>query len=63
MTDTPNTYIRCSIPMDIYEQAATILAEQGLTMEESVILFYKAIVAMGALPFPWPPTEGEVHNE
>ena len=37
----PETIIRFSLPLDIYEQAADILNEQGLSVEDAVVILYR----------------------
>lgn len=47
----PETQIRFTLPLDLYEQASDILNGQGLTAEDAAVLLYRYIVATGALPF------------
>lgn len=47
----PETYIRFTLPLDLYEQVSDILNEQGLTAEDVAALLYRYIAATGALPF------------
>lgn len=37
---------------ELYYRAKEILEAQGYTIEEAVVLFIKAVVACGTIPFP-----------
>lgn len=50
----PDAIIRFTLPLDIYEQAADILNEQGLSVEDAVVMLYHYIAATGKLPFDIP---------
>lgn len=41
-----------TVDADIYEQAKAILDSLGISVEESIMLFFKAVVARNDLPFP-----------
>lgn len=41
-----------TVDADIYEQAKAILDSLGISVEESIMLFFKAVVACNGLPFP-----------
>lgn len=47
----PETHIRFTLPLDLYEQASDILNAQGLTMEDAVVLLYRYIATTGKMPF------------
>lgn len=50
----PEAIIRFTLPLDVYEQAADILNEQGLSVEDAVVMLYRYIAATGKLPFDIP---------
>ena len=41
------------VDAELYEQAKAVFAEFGLTIEEATVLFIKATIACGDLPFPY----------
>ena len=41
------------VDADLYEQAKAVFAECGLTLEEATVMFIKATIACGDLPFPY----------
>ena len=41
------------LPKEIYDKASEILAKQGLTMEDALILFFKETVRLGRIPFEY----------
>lgn len=43
--------VTLTIDEDLKEQAERVFAENGLTLEEAVILFFKETVRLGRLPF------------
>ena len=43
--------IEVRLPKEIYDKASEILAKQGLTMEDALILFFKETVRLGRIPF------------
>lgn len=43
--------IEFKIRTDVLEQVTAILAKEGLTVEDALILFFKATIACGDLPF------------
>ena len=45
--------ITVRLPTEIYEKAAEILAGQGLTVEDPIILFIKETVRLGRIPFDY----------
>ncbi len=45
--------ITVRLPTEIYEKAAEILAGQGLTVEDAIILFIKETVRLGRIPFDY----------
>ena len=53
----PEAIIRFTLPLDLYEQAAEVLNEQGLSVEDAVVMLYRYIAATGKLPFEIPQTE------
>ena len=50
----PEAIIRFTLPLDVCEQAADILNEQGLSVEDAVVMLYRYIAATGKLPFDIP---------
>lgn len=45
--------IEVKLPKEIYDKASEILAKQGLTMEDALILFFKETVRLGRIPFEY----------
>ena len=45
--------VEVSLPDDLYEKASEILACQGLTMEDALVLFYEETVRLGHIPFEY----------
>ena len=45
--------VEVNLPKEIYDKAAEILAEHGLTMEDVLILFFKETVRLGRIPFEY----------
>ncbi|MBQ7504696.1 MAG: hypothetical protein IJT79_05195 [Ruminococcus sp.] len=45
--------IKFSVPTDIYEQFKKICERESLTVEEACVLFIKATVAHGDIPFSY----------
>lgn len=43
--------VTLTIDEELKEQAEKVFAENGLTLEEAVILFFKETVRLGRLPF------------
>lgn len=43
--------VTLTIDEDLKEQAERFFAENGLTLEEAVILFFKETVRLGRIPF------------
>lgn len=43
--------VTLTIDEDLKEQAERVFVENGLTLEEAVILFFKETVRLGRLPF------------
>ena len=43
--------IEVRLPKEIYDKASEILARQGLTMEDALILFFRETVRLGRIPF------------
>ena len=41
------------VDTELYAQAKIIFARYGLTVEDAVVLFLKACIACGGLPFPY----------
>ena len=41
------------IPQSLYDEAALILAEQGLTVEDALVMFFKETVRLGRIPFEY----------
>ena len=42
--------IEVKLPKEVYDSASEILAKQGLTMEDALILFLKETVRLGRIP-------------
>ena len=42
--------IEVKLPKEVYDSASEILAKQGLTMEDALILFLKETVRLGGFP-------------
>ncbi len=40
-------------PQSLYDEAALILAEQGLTVEDALVMFFKETVRLGRIPFEY----------
>ena len=40
-----------TLPMDLYEQASEVLAKQGLTVEDALVLLFEYVARTGKLPF------------
>lgn len=53
----PEANIRFTLPLDLYEQAADVLNEQGLSVEDAVVMLYRYIATTGKLPFEIPQNE------
>lgn len=47
----PETQIRFTLPLDLYEQSSDILNAQGLTVEDTVALLFRYIATTGKIPF------------
>ena len=45
--------VEVQLPKEIYDNASKILAKQGLTMEDALILFFKETVRLGRIPFEY----------
>ena len=45
--------IEVKLPKEVYDSASEILAKQGLTMEDALILFLKETVRLGRIPFDY----------
>lgn len=58
----PETHIRFTLPLDLYEQASDILNAQGLTMEDAVVLLYRYIATTGKMPFDAQTLNQSNHN-
>ena len=43
--------IEVRLPKEMYHKASEILARQGLTMEDALILFFKETVRLRRIPF------------
>ena len=41
------------VDAEIYEEAKVIIEGFGMTMEEAVTLFFKAVIAYGRIPFDY----------
>ena len=41
------------IPQSLYDEVALILAEQGLTVEDALVMFFKETVRLGRIPFDY----------
>ncbi len=39
------------VDAELYEQAKTIIEGLGMTMDEAITLFFKAVIAHGKIPF------------
>lgn len=44
--------MQLTVDADIYEAAKAILDSLGISVEESIVLFFKAVVTCNGLPFP-----------
>ena len=44
--------ITLKIVTKLYEEAKTIFEKEGYTIEEAIIMFFKACIACGGFPFP-----------
>ena len=42
--------IEVKLPKEVYDSASEILAKQGLSMEDALILFLKETVRLGRIP-------------
>ena len=45
--------VEVKLPKEIYDKASEILAKQGLTMEDALILFFEEPVRLGRIPFEY----------
>ena len=45
--------IEVKLPKEVYDRASEILAKQGLSMEDALILFLKETVRLGRIPFDY----------
>lgn len=45
--------IEVRLPKEIYDEASEILAKQGLTMEDALVLFLRETVRLGRIPFEY----------
>ena len=45
--------IEVKLPKEVYDSALEILAKQGLSMEDALILFLKETVRLGRIPFDY----------
>lgn len=45
--------IEVRLPKEVYDSASEILAKQGLSMEDALILFLKETVRLGRIPFDY----------
>ena len=45
--------IEVRLPKEIYDKASEILARQGLTMEDALILFFQETARLGRIPFEY----------
>lgn len=45
--------VEVKLPKEIYDKASEILAKQGLTMEDALILFFEETVRLGRIPFEY----------
>ena len=53
--------IEVRLPREIYNMASEILARQGLTMEDALILFLQETVRLGRIPFEY--TEEDLEQD
>lgn len=44
--------ITLKIETNLYEEAKAIFEKEGYTVEEAIIMFFKACIACGGFPFP-----------
>ena len=45
--------VEVSLPVDLCDKASEILASQGLTLEDALVLFYEETVRLGRIPFEY----------
>ena len=45
--------IEVSLPKEIYDKASEILAKQGLTVEDAIVLFLNETARLGRIPFEY----------
>lgn len=45
--------VEVRLPKEIYDKASAILAKQGLTMEDALIMFFEETVRLGRIPFEY----------
>ena len=45
--------IEVSLPKEIYDKVSEILAKEGLTLEEALILFFQETIRLGRIPFEY----------
>ena len=50
--------ITLNIETKLYEEAKVIFEREGYTLEEAIIMFFKACIACGGFPFPVSNEEG-----
>lgn len=44
--------ITLQIDTKLYEEAKAVIEKEGYTIEEAIIMFFKASIACGGFPFP-----------
>lgn len=45
--------IEVRLPKEIYDKVSEILAKEGLTLEEALILFFQETIRLGRIPFEY----------
>lgn len=45
--------IEVMLPKEIYDKVSEILAKEGLTLEEALILFFQETIRLGRIPFEY----------
>lgn len=49
--ETELVEVSFEVDTELYEKAKEIIEKSGITMDEAVTLFFKAVIAYGRIPF------------
>lgn len=45
--------VEISLPLEVYEKVSELLAKQGFTVEEALVLFFEETARLGRFPFKY----------